>query len=171
MSPSFCAICLVTFFHSLKRFIKIQISSIVGDKVCRTGYKDPFTTPPCVTRIDPCSSTTCQNGGIPHATSDGTCECHCSQPFTGKYENEMVINRVTKSACKYRFLCNLPERFGKKKTYESQIWSVCIAKRRNVVKWNRRDVTDTSGLYYYPFNFVIFTHYVIRNLLPNLGFA
>ena len=41
-----------------------------------------------------------------------------------------------------------------KKTYESQIWSVCIAKRCNVVtSWHRVIVmSDTSGLYDYPFN-------------------
>ena len=35
--------------------------------------------------------------------------------------------------CLFRHLCILPERFGKK-TYELQIWSLCIAKRRNVIR-------------------------------------
>ena len=41
-----------------------------------------------------------------------------------------------------------------KKTYQSQIWSVCIAKRHNVImSWRHVIVTsDTSGLYDYPFN-------------------
>ena len=40
-----------------------------------------------------------------------------------------------------------------KKTYESQLWSVCIAKRRNIITSCRRDIvtSDTSGLYDYPF--------------------
>ena len=43
-----------------------------------------------------------------------------------------------------------------KKTYESQIWSLCIAEWHNVVtSLCRRDImtSDTSGLYDYPFNF------------------
>ena len=49
-------------------------------------------------------------------------------------------------------VCILPERSGKKKSYESQIWSLCIAKRRNVVTSCHHDIvtSDTSGLYDYP---------------------
>ena len=42
------------------------------------------------------------------------------------------------------------------KTYESQIWSLCIAKRHNVVISCRHDIvtSDTSDLYDYLFNYL-----------------
>ena len=48
-----------------------------------------------------------------------------------------------------------------KKTYELQIWSVCIAKRRNVITLWCRDImtSDTNGLYDYPFNWNNFFNY------------
>ena len=60
----------------------------LGDKVCRDGYLDPATDPPCVTRIDPCSSHECFNGGTHHTKEDQICGCLCHAGFTGKNQSD-----------------------------------------------------------------------------------
>ena len=55
---------------------------LVGDKVCRDGYEDTSTIPPCVTRIDPCASQFCGNG-THYETSNGSCACLCPQGYIG----------------------------------------------------------------------------------------
>ena len=50
--------------------------------------------------------------------------------------------------CLYRYQCDLPECFGKIELWIANLISV-NRKRHNV---KRRNITDTSGLYDYPFN-------------------
>ena len=76
---------LLFFLLLLVKYIYIYQ---LGDKICRPGYIDPASDPPCVKRFDHCATFNCQNGGShdpkPHLQ---TCDCICPPGTTGIYVN------------------------------------------------------------------------------------
>ena len=78
---------IINFSCAYYYWLNIYIYQL-GDKICRPGYIDPASDPPCVKRFDHCATFNCQNGGShdpkPHLQ---TCDCICPPGTTGIYNN------------------------------------------------------------------------------------